>query len=880
MPVSKTDIIRKLNEYCFLNIWNEMHSEYRVNIELTLVNSYFNKGSVRFGNRSIPLPDHNQWLVLTTPIQLFFGGVPIPNERWFTGEEILNRYQALFYVYRRDGKLIPRSDISMIRLKNGRAIIAIRRRAVLKIFGTGPYIQNENPVYITLYRDSDISHRISAKSWYINPLDPLNSSAGLNEHLNQCIFLNEDGTTLLINGKEHEVNMNPVWNSGDFVEVVFDENIIGSYKVDVTTTGTGYFSIKDQENRQILHCPKDLNPNNQLITHNTCTLSVIDKVTGEGLYLHRCDDTSVGQITHNDISVSTNVVNAFRDHLGTENVYIKVRVRTHSKDNILMDNTAFIKELYLCSDEDIVRHLRGELDTKLTFWKASELEQHEYIKMMYDTPNNIDPEVMDMYVSALGYYTIASLIGGHIGRIVIQSSSHRTHRIRKPFALIGETIFPKVYIRGKKIRQNYITCYDDGSEYAVIVISDAVYLQAGDILNVSVIEDGSNIPIEFTPSVDNPNVIVSFSGISVYEEVQLTNPVTGYNAVSNYGYKKINPTPGTLMTYVTEDGDLEVVFGMSLYGKKLLICNDRFTWDKLVNANDLINDRGAIAVTLSTITSTGRTVPLLGHNTVDVYVNGNCLIPNVEYTAIATSTPSGHPGFTEVIISAMEYFSTEGNNRIEVIASTEKVIANEVGYVIDNKVSYNESIMIWYDSLSLPHVYGKYASNVGDQGLYLDLVDHVDNGRPYYLSTRIAAPVATALTGYTPNLEINRLKLINDYFGRFKPEMPNVTVVPASHRLYSPYVATIIRDIALGNLVVANDPVDAAFIRQFDNYSYLKKHDPTITRRTDDFNNLYLDVNPSYLIWTVDDVNTRKIIQRVIDVMLSDSTSDGEILDG
>lgn len=399
----KQSLIQILNKYIFQKAWNETVATYRTNIALSSVTGRYLRGRVNVGVENFALPTNNsQYLCFTTPIQAFFGGLTIPSNVWMTGEEVLNTTNTLMYVYIQEGKLIPRKYIHVFRSPNSdRVVIAIPKQVSIKVFGA-----SHGTVYSTLYKDPDQPNDIICKSWYADPFDMVGSTSDLLTFFTTCKQANQAGTTVLVNGIEVDESLPIVsYVAGDYIEIICDENVIGAFDVDVSNNNTGYFSDLTSNYREIIHCPKTINPNNKVITHNTCTLSVRDS-NGVGLYYHRADDTGVGQITHNDLSVSTDVIDAFRSYLNDQNVTIHVRVRHHDTDNVLITELFYMTFLYRNSDEDIVQHMRGAITNTLPFWKASELEQSTYTAMMFDTPNSIDESLLTTYVEGLGYHTV------------------------------------------------------------------------------------------------------------------------------------------------------------------------------------------------------------------------------------------------------------------------------------------------------------------------------------------------------------------------------------------------------------------------------------------------------------------------------------------
>lgn len=879
---TKQRIIRRLNEYCFGRIWNETSAEYRVNVRPRLAFERFQRGNVIVDHRQLSLPtSSDQYIVYTLSHRTLYGGMNIPRGQWLNAEEILVTYKVLIFAYNPGGKLLPRNAVHVYRSPhNDRLVVALLKKPAIKIFGD-TYVS----LHMTIYRDGDQTDEITCKSWYINPFNVLGSAAGLDAYVAQCLLANTPGTTVLVNGVEKDQTASLVYGSDDYVEVIFDENVIGSYTVNVSNNTTGYYSDNDQKYREILHCPKSINPTNRLITHNTCTLTVRDNVTKDGRYLHRADDGSVGQITHNDLSVARDTIDAFRDHLVSEDVSIYVRVRTHGSDNILLSELFYLNFLYRCSDDDILRHLRGELDSTLPFWTAADLEVSPFTAMMFDTPNSLDDSILDYYVQGLGYHTIAAILASHVYHKEL-SGNHRFVTVTKPIALRTRPMYPLVYLRGLKVKANQITYTDNLDGKVTVSLNSDVHFTAGDTISVILVENGSPQPYLFNPTVDSTTITVPYQDVLVYEEIPLATPIEGQATSSSVSYRKIAPQSGTLSVSTTADGQTQVVAGASLYGSTLIVQNGRFTMRDLFPVDTIMStDRGAIVLplTITCANDASRIVPLLGYRSLEVYGNSKQLIPNLDFSALPALDEAGNVSFVEIVVSANDYIDhTATGNAIEVVAHTNTVLTEESGFVFDNHVSYDNSINVWYSELGRSFVKGRLLHAPVDMGTYLEPGIDTENGDPYHLTVMLPSVVADILSDYSIITNTNRLKAINDYFNRTLSVDKSFVIVTRSHRTHSPYMAEIIRDIISGTLPVANDPDDTLFMNQFADYAYLKERDPAIVNLNGVVDRRYVDVSATYYTnWVVPNTTMYDIIHRLTTMVLSDDPDSlGDVLNG
>lgn len=866
-------LIQKINEYCFREIWNETAAEYRVNIRLKSVTGRYLRGSVTVGSETIPMPlEETQFLVFQTGRAMFQGGLNIQRGEWIQAQNILGRYKTLLYLYTVMGKLIPRKQIYVfISRTSDKVFIAVPKKPIVKIFGN-----DYDDVYLTLYRDSDQPNDITCESWYADAFNMVGSTAGLLTYLSNSKNANLAGTTVLVNGMEvdHEVSVSYV--AGDYIEILCDRNVIGAYDVDVSDNTTGYYSDASSQYREILHCPKSLNPTNHLITHNTCTLSV-RRTDNKGLYLHRVEDTSVGQITHNDLSVATDVVDAYRDHLEDQNIHIHVRVRTHRSDNILISELFYMTFLYRCNDEEIIRHMRGELDAALPFWKASELEKSIYTRMMFNTPNNTDDQILTDYIEGLGYHTVAAIIAPHVYHGTMPSTNKGV-TVKKPIALQGRPVRPLVWIRGIKLRDDQYTFVDQLDGTVRVTLVDTVYFIPGDTVSVILVESGATQPYAFYPTVSETTIKVPFKDVRVFEEIPLAQTAHGQTISSDFAYREVEFQSGTLMRTNNADGSTTVIAGASLYDKTLIVQNRYYSWINVINLDTAINTtKGALTapLTVMCINDNAKIVPLLGVSTLEGYLNGNQLIHDLDMTYRPLKNGSGHVILSEVVITAADYLSYgETGNRIELIAHTGSAMSMESGFVFDGKVSYDDQINIWHPPLARCYVKGKLIQDPLDNGTYLEPGVPTLNGDPYQIMVMLPGAVAEVLVGYDQVTNINRLTAIRNYFGREIDIDKSFLIMDQSHRIFSPYMAEIIKDVVTGTFEPVNDPDPVLFLAQFADYHYLKDRDPGITDPDGVVDRRYADVLTTYVDdWAVPDPTTYAILTRLANAVLPNDPS-------
>ena len=253
MTVTKQSIADALNRYCFNNIWNEPTSEYRCNIRPYRVNTRSYGGFCYFGDVAMSLPNRTStYFVYRFTMNLSSGIINIPTNTWMTCTELCNEHDVLLHVYTPSGRMAHKSACWVyVDKATGIISLAVTRSMMSKI-------SEDKVVYITIYADSDV---VGNTTIYNDP----------NEVASIINTSDPDKISLFINGYNYSTTKFSKYQSGDHLELIYDEDIIGAFNIPVTTSPNTYYSSSDQLYKEIVHIPKSLNEDNKIITYNTCS---------------------------------------------------------------------------------------------------------------------------------------------------------------------------------------------------------------------------------------------------------------------------------------------------------------------------------------------------------------------------------------------------------------------------------------------------------------------------------------------------------------------------------------------------------------------------------------------------------------------------------
>ena len=875
-----------LDDHVYREIWNAIYAEYRSNVLLETIPQVYAISTVCVGRDAVTLPTLREpYFVATAIIDTFLGGLILPRDVWTEADDVLVDTRTLVYVYGTNGRLAPRGAILFYHPKGSkRVFLAIRRDIFVSTLGGGT-----ETVYITIYRDSDMENAVTATYWVydgtVGDLSEINSTVDL------CEKTAPHGTTILVNGYERKSL--PLLTQGDVVEVICDENVIGTYEVDVSNNDTGYTSELYASSREILHCPKSVNPNNDLITRNTCTLSVFDR-GGRGVHLHRTEDDAIGQITHNDLSVKTDVLDAFRDHLDDQSVTVKVRVRTHGKTNPLIHERSHLVLLYTQDDETIVRHMRGLEDTKLDFWKAENLEASLYVRLMFrSTRTGTEEERFQEYVEGLGYDAVATILGHTVFQTTVERNQtdgtwNKSIEITKPGLFQDQDVTPLVWAGGVLLpwedSNRIYSVVNTDDRLTIVFDEDVVFIpgytfyldnsQIGTQISVLLLEgagDQEGTAFLFQPATAFRSIDVPFNRAVVFRQRITQNPTAQVPAGSTV-YEKLDFVTGDLESAPLVSGGTRITVGSLYLGDDLFVVNpdipvlfsytrptyetDQSTWNLIGSPR--------IQTRLDPARDTGSqeppSIPVLAHENAEVYMNGRKTIQGIDLIDVTLKDGDGHISDRHISPIAASYVSTFLDDvRIDAVFSAGTLLTDEAHYTFENRVSYDGNTTFWIPRIGRVFVRGTLVYKPEAMDTWIDVERNAGDtasfftgtGWPYHVTMAVPGSLSHALSDFSPDEDRARLAAIQSYLTTVQDEVDKSTIVlDTDHTVWSPTVEAILSYVLTENYfsrgLLADDPDDTRLkellLNAGPNVALSMEGDFTLEADAGRFDRTYLDV--------------------------------------
>lgn len=634
MATKITDIFCDfLGDYCSRAIWNEPQKEYRHNIKLSLQKTRPQVNVWSMSNESVVLPDGSQYFVYTAPLG-HFAGLDVRSSDWQTVTALLSNTRIQLRVHDSTGKRLF-SDKVFVKssvVDTNLILIAIDTAMLKKIADT-----NENDIFIGVYFDSDVPNNISIECFKVNNLNR-----------NTVITKANNATFVFRNGFAVRNLTSSDLLVGDFVELVTDENIVDSFTLDLSQDGDArMYRSPDGQSKYIIHIPKAKNPNNRIVSHDTCDFFLFPRnLNGSNLhgrFFHRAQGneySSFIQLTHNDFGVPTSLVDEFRGFAGTDEVVLHVFIRHHDRrvnvdgvleDRVLTRDKNYLDFLYQLTDNQILDFLEGNGEANIQFWKASNLEESNFISIVKDTSIQELEHSLDFYTDALGYINTASLLSARIHRYVgLTGTGKITRAITLPLAyqwkvcpecesavgitadtcshcgahLKQDVLMANVYVNGKKLSYDRVKSaittssgnIDNTARLSVTIDLGSYELKNTDEVIFEICEREEFVTYILDPTNERSDFYVGAGDFDCYEAVLLTgnNTIKTPAGVVRSKYIKVDDNAISMENL----GDLtHIAFTAAQIGKLYLIQTKRGSLTSHVNLASIVTNNKNIVIT-------------------------------------------------------------------------------------------------------------------------------------------------------------------------------------------------------------------------------------------------------------------------------------------
>ena len=854
----------EIAEYLFDKVWNEPTSEYRTNIVPVILQKHSSVGSVSLLDGNLKLPDNDAyyiWHCSSTDLPV---SQSLLSGKWYSLETIVNEYQTIFNITTPRGRMLHKGSTYIYLNNSTTTMFIVARKTMYQICADSA---SPSDIFVSIYYDSD---HAAKSTLYVKSTAPemelTETEWAVEIETAFTQTTNPDHMTIYVDGVIR--NENTLVESRDsYIDILVDKNVEYTFTLDLPKSNDdpAYYSKRDKRYKELIHIPRELNKDNCVITGNTCDFYVYNRNTGAGLYLQRAN-VKVTQVTHNDMALDMYVLDAYRDYLHSQEILLKVIVRKHDKNNVLIRDANYIDLLYSeqHSDADIVSILLGEKQAgAITFWTAEHLEQSKYVEMMYDTPNLVGREDIPTYVEALGYYHVAQFLSNRVLDFVVTDSLSREFTASLPPLYRNTPVTGILYNNGKYIPYQYYYIENMHGELSVS-IDENILLKPGDKLTIVLYLTGDNETYHYTTTARSLSFFVPFTNCDVYikQDVISLTGVNGVLATASEVYQKLEPNSNQYITVPTENG-CKVVLSTEYVNKDVYICNQDCCYRQSHDLSHITNAGKPIAIPLYTSVYGERdsTVPILNITNLAVYLNNKYLVRDVDYTLNKVVDSKGRIAFYEVIVQTMDAFVPGKADVLDVHIFTEKTIDISTGHVLEYRAQDVTPINLSFPNIGLVHVFGRLERSAVFKGTHLQLPEgDYEDGSIFEVKSDIHKTILAYLDFNSKNLDDERIKVLNDYFSPMNFEDPDLILLQGKNRVYSVFMAKFIYDLVTSKLVIPNEPDERRMEAYIKPYFYIRDVDVCYQHP----DGTYLEFYPQYVNYAVDPA-IRKIIDKYVD---------------
>lgn len=354
-------------------LWQSPRSDGQFMVRPPRVTSpHGTRGSVFVHNYQLTLPFDGWGHVYT--LGMFhptLGNLNIPSNVWVKGTDLINNSRCIITTYGESGRVMPAEFVHYFRCDNDLIVVAIPQK------DTHSWIEKED-VQIKFYQGTEL---VTAA-----PPRPIlcEYTTVKSEHERTAIVsrwheLSAKGhTTVYINGYSYPNLKVSDLSQWDDVEFLLDGRVIRV--IDFPVDGLRSFnSVLDSATKFLLHMPKNDNYN----FYDDMELEA--HVGNRGLYYHQHNSKSLRQVTHNDVSIPTERVEAYRTVLGSPVNNMRLIVRDNGSRQEVAFNAHRVHELYKLPDDKIIDAMAG-LNANVPEWKAANLEK-SYVNRLMGAPH-------------------------------------------------------------------------------------------------------------------------------------------------------------------------------------------------------------------------------------------------------------------------------------------------------------------------------------------------------------------------------------------------------------------------------------------------------------------------------------------------------------
>lgn len=838
-----------IKDHAVKNVWCVPDQDSQVIIEpakLTpLIGAYI---SFKVLNKKIDLPDMSSYWHIYQIGQLhpLIIGLFPKNNKWVSFDQACNNQKTICDIYLNSGIQLPRFNTYYMYTDEKNLIIAVRKNNKI------PFNFLSDKIFLRVYNNeyfnSDRSDAL-IDSIHVEGIKPTSTAEILSFQNKYNTYLNLPGLTYaFVNGfKVKDINLLTL-NIGDYGEFVYDSSIVKTIDFNVGELET-FVSTIDDKIKYILHYLG----NDDIIQYQDdidfFIINNVNTIKEKGVYFHKNNKDSVRMLTHRDYSIVTPYVLGYVTTLqksltdssiiNPNDLVIRLHIRKSGYSRPIIFEHNRIKELYKLSDDNIIKAMIG-VDSLVPSWKASELENSNYTKIMQSHYTEITNEMVQY---GYGYNSISRIIGDTPYKTKLESSRQVSI---VPYGLQSNSTVYEYDNNGLLL--GYYP-HSNGSSY-VAVNNDTRVIEIISGVGSLFLDDsfGSNnveLPLDSSYRV---YVTMKTGGVpdNIWSDVTGTDSYYLENNKIKWVDTNFDPyiRVRSNHTFLSYDLNLQANIGLIKFDLNNIENREGFTAEYVMQ------------------------VPM---GELDIFLNGKSLIKGLDYNV----------NFPEVVIFNKEYLVsplTELQNiHIRFTGFCDKNLklthVNDYGFIKHGFLSNNNKFDIRDDKVLRIVIDGKLKTRddvlFSEEHTGVSIINTI-NGRPYSIRD-IVVPLKGLTKEDTYTLREKSLVVDNEISNYLtlklpQPERPALSAIAARYQIFSPFICKIIYDLNIG---ILNDPLllnnysDNTVNQICKPYEYLLEFDPIVSKNKVDTN--FVVIHPHNLFTVIElDFFSYRFVERVI----------------
>lgn len=460
--VKDTDVKEEIGKSLFRHISHHIscrpYSEYRHNINLRPVFATMKSNVASIRGVTVNLPSIGRWYLYYVDNTVLMD-VKLPNSsEWVClSDRIVKQRRVAGFCsqHKMDIRVvvgttslcIPRKFVFVMKNPTENSFLfAINQEAMRKLSLSNR--ESLDDIWISFYyHHIDADFNISNYSTSVS--DEISTFVTAANKVNSIALLN--GEVVVSNISESDVEAN------SYAEIVRDSTLVGYVDVDLSNT----YINKDGKSRILVHIPKELNQNNDILNHRVCDFVVIPEGSKTGRYITRQNtEDKFFTLTHNDFGIDTSLIDYYTDLLHA-NCKLRVYVRNHKKVGLVLSrDSKYIACLYRLDDATICKNLLGH--TSMTMWSATELEHNSpYSDIVDKYLEHTYEDNFDTWVNCLGYPTAIDVACKRVFHMLATPDLLHKFYIALPAYYLGKKVTAHVFLNGKLLDPDHVRCETD-----------------------------------------------------------------------------------------------------------------------------------------------------------------------------------------------------------------------------------------------------------------------------------------------------------------------------------------------------------------------------------------------------------------------------------